>query len=115
MARRKEKEEIVITMWGIETLQGKGGVYTLLRCDRKLWYSKVLAGNREARGVYGDGQMSVVRRGREPIPPTPAMPRNAEVAGGTPEQQVDTYERGNTTQGGTVNSAVEQRNLGALG
>ena len=112
MARRKEKEEIVITVCEIESLQRKRGVDTLLRCDGKRLYSKARLGIwklLETRRVYGHGQMPVVRRGRERIPSTLAMPRNAEVGGGAPEQVV-TYQGENNTQGSTVNSAAEQRN-----
>jgi len=93
-------------MWENETLQGKRGVDTLLRCD-----SKVQAGNlktkRNEGGVWRRADACCAQR-RERIPSTFAMPRNAEVDGGAPEHQVDTYQRGYSTQGGTINSAAEQ-------
>ena len=109
-ARRKEKDELVITMWGRE-------VYTSCCAVKERWYSKVKAENVEnekSDGEYGDGQMPVVRAGRERIPSTLAVPRYAEMERGAPEQQMATYQRENSVQGGAVNSATEQRNLGAL-
>jgi hypothetical protein len=69
-ASRNEKS--VITIWGIETLLVKRGVYILLHYGRNKWYSRVQAGDRgnlkcEEGGWYGGGKLSSMRGGGEQI------------------------------------------------
>jgi hypothetical protein len=47
-------------------------------------------------------QMYLIRAGREQIPPVVEMSRNVEVKRGATEQQMTTYQGGNTTLGVTL-------------
>jgi len=116
--REREREEIVIAGQGIERLQVKGGVHVLLNYKRKKWHGIIQTGNLETKTIQGAGGAERARclQSAEDESESHLLLKCPVTRGwrGVLEQEMATYQRGNSSQGNTVSRVAELWNLGTF-
>ena len=110
-ASRNEREKIVITVKGIERLQGKGGVHVLPHYKRKKWHGIIQTGNLKTKRSAGPGGTERARclQCAQDESESHLLLKCPETWGWREvlEQEMATYQRGNSSQDNTVNRVTE--------
>jgi hypothetical protein len=117
-ASRNEREEIVITVKGIERLKGQRGVHVLPHYKRKKWHGIIQTGNLETkrRAMAGGTERARCHQSAEEekeshlLLKCPKRRRCRRVL----EQDMAKYQGKNGSQDNTVNVVTEQKNLGTF-
>lgn len=111
-ASRNEREEIVITVEGIERLKEKRGVHVLRHYKRKKWHGIIQTGNLETkrRVVAGGTERARCLLSAEEEKESHLLLKCPKRRGcrGVLGQDMATYQGKNGSQGNTVNIVTEQ-------